>query len=326
MHTIARTLLAAALFVTVAAAGTHAETIRIATWNIEHLRAQNGAGFVKRDTEDYEALARYAAELNADVIALQEVEGPDAAARVFNPDEYQFFFSHRNDVQNTGFAVRKSLTVTQNPDFEALSLGDSVRRGTDITVQVGETQIRMLSVHLKSGCFQDGLFVDRGGNISGSGNACGKLAQQVPVLEQWIDARAGEGVPFVVLGDWNRRFDSVGDVFFPEIDDAEPANADLARVTEGRQSECLNGAFPLYIDHIVFDLQASKFALPTSFTQVEYTDEDMDAFRLSDHCPIAVNLDIQTVEPSELKAQILERMGNLEREFLELRKIVQQLD
>lgn len=326
MHAVVKKLLIAALFVTVAAGAARAETIRIATWNIEHLRAQDGTGHVKRDAEDYEALQRYAAELNADVVALQEVEGPDAAARIFSPDQYSFFFSSRNNVQNTGFAVRKTLQVTQNPDFEALSLDDSVRRGTDITVQIGETQVRMLSIHLKSGCFQDGLFVDRGGNISGSGNACGKLAQQVPVLEEWIDARASEGMPFVVLGDWNRRFDSAGDVFFPEIDDMDPANADLTRVTEGRRSECLNGRFPLYIDHIVFDVQAFKLAIPTSFVQIEYTDDDMDELRLSDHCPIGVTLDIQTEEPSNLKARILERMGNLEREFLELRKIVEQLD
>ncbi|WP_159820262.1 hypothetical protein [Colwellia sp. 20A7] len=33
-----------------------------------------------------------------------------------------------------------------------------------------------------------------------------KLSNQVQPLEAWIDARATEGIPFIVLGDFNRRF------------------------------------------------------------------------------------------------------------------------
>ena len=40
MHAIVRKLLIAALFVTVGAGAVRAETIRIATWNIEHLTAR----------------------------------------------------------------------------------------------------------------------------------------------------------------------------------------------------------------------------------------------------------------------------------------------
>lgn len=69
-----------------------AETIKFTTWNIEHLRAENNTGNVRRDDDDFAALARYAANLDADVIALQEVDGPEAAARVFDPNEYDFFF------------------------------------------------------------------------------------------------------------------------------------------------------------------------------------------------------------------------------------------
>jgi hypothetical protein len=58
-----------------------------------------------------------------------------------------------------------------------------------------------MSVHLKSGCFE---------NASTSA-ACETLLAQVPVLEGWIDAAADGSMPFIVLGDFNRRLTQSGD-------------------------------------------------------------------------------------------------------------------
>lgn len=96
----------------------NAERVIIATWNIENLRDTNLEGPNRRKQVDYDRLAGYVTQLNADVVALQEVEGADAARRVFDPNEYNLFFSGRDDDQLTGFAVRKALEVTQNPDYE----------------------------------------------------------------------------------------------------------------------------------------------------------------------------------------------------------------
>ena len=56
-----------------------------------------------RSKQDVAALRRYALELDADVISLQEVDGPDAARLVFT--DHEFCFSGRISVQNNGFAV-----------------------------------------------------------------------------------------------------------------------------------------------------------------------------------------------------------------------------
>ena len=168
-----------------------AETVRIATWNIEHLRAQNQVGAVKRDDQDFAKLASLAQSLDADIIALQEVDGEAAARRVFDDGVYNFHFSDRNDRQRTGFAVRKTINVTSDLDYTDLSIGDSVRRGTDITVEIDGQALRLLSVHLKSGCF------DR--PLTTNSNACNKLEQQLPILERWIDERTIDGIPFIVF-------------------------------------------------------------------------------------------------------------------------------
>ena len=46
-----------------------------------------------------------------------------------------------------------------------------------------------------------------------------------------IDDRAAEGIPFIVLGDFNRRFDASDDEFWQAIDDGKPRNADLRYLT-----------------------------------------------------------------------------------------------
>jgi len=272
-------------------------SLKIATWNIENLRPNSN--------KDFRQLQDYAELLDADVIALQEVDGVEAVSKVFDEDDYQFFFSRRNHPQRTGFAVRQGIRVEQNPDYEELDVGD-VRHGTDITVQVGEDQaIRMLSVHLKSGCFERDLT----GSVRGG---CIKLKQQLPILEEWIDQRAQAEIPFVVMGDFNRRFNQINDDFWQEIDDGNPVNADLIKVTENRLSTCFDGQYPDYIDHIVLDQITSQWWDHSSFEQVNYNQPLSRQDLLSDHCAIAVSLNIPTT-PSEPSPQEPSRTELLER-------------
>ena len=185
--------------------------LKIATWNMEWLNRSNNTGVVKRTNADYAKLAEYADLLDADIVAVQVVDGPEALQRVFDPAIYDFHMSSRNHVQRTGYAYRKTLDVTPMPDYTALDVG-SLRYGADLQVTVGGQTMRLLDVHLKSGCFT--------GSLTGSSASCQKLAQQVPPLEAWIDARAAEGMPFMVLGDFNRRmFSNNNDQLWAAIDD-----------------------------------------------------------------------------------------------------------
>ena len=298
-------LLAACL---VLAAPARAEPVEIATWNIEHLRAETGIGAVKRTEADFAALRAAVLVLDADIVALQEVNGPEAAARVFPPEEYAFYFSARNNTQRTGFAVRRDLVVYQNPDLETLGLGGDLRHGADITVDLNGTAIRLLSVHLKSGCWEAPL-------TDGSRD-CVRLVQQVPALEAWIDARSVEDVSFAVLGDFNRRFDldealaAPGAGLWQEIDDGDPAGLDLVRANAGRISACKGGRYPDYIDHLVLDEQAAAWIVPGSFEQVLLPTPTPQATRLSDHCPISVRID-PVIVPSEPKTEVLSSAGKV---------------
>ncbi|MEM1349803.1 MAG: endonuclease/exonuclease/phosphatase family protein, partial [Myxococcota bacterium] len=248
-----------------------------------------GEGPTPRTESDYAALRSYAEQLDADVVALQEIDGPEAARRVFDPKVYDFHFSSRAHTQLVGFAYKKTLRVTHNPDLVALARVNSerLRYGVDLTVHTKGHSMRLLAVHLKSGCFEsplDGPYRDRE-----RPDACKKLKRQVPVLERWIEARAKEEVPFAVLGDFNRRFAKQDEVW-RRLNDKEAHGVGLHTETMHHRSECMQGRYPRYIDHLVFDDRAWAKVDPKSFAQLVFRNEDERKYgrRLSDHCPVSM--------------------------------------
>lgn len=264
--------------------------LKLASWNVEHLAERDGTGCRPRSQADYAALRAHAEALGADVVALQEVESRAAAERVFDPARWTVLVEERTGsartsacggraqgqtirAQRTGFAIRRGLPFERQPDLTALQLGDAdLRSGVDVILRPrGGEPLRLLSVHLKSGC------------SAGDRNAaCAVLFRQVPVLEAWIDRRAAEGLRFAVLGDFNRRLALAGDAVWAEWDDASPANADLALAAGDRGARC-NPRYPDFIDHIVLDRRAT--ADLAGFEETPYAGE-----ALSDHCVVSARL------------------------------------
>lgn len=296
--------------------GAHAEprnSLTLATWNLEwliapssfqHLKAHclpkgappapntlpcDVAQRLERSERDFAALARYARELNADVISLQEVDG-EAAARLVFPG-YTFCFTRRAHVQNNGFAVRASVPHRCDPDLESLSLGDSLRRGAQLTLYPGERrEMRLLSVHLKSGCADKPL--------SRADKACYDLARQIPALRRWIDEQERSGQPYAVLGDFNR--DLLGDTtpggLWQQLSGpSEPPH--LVNVASGQAfRNCVPGqGYAAYIDHIVLSRGLALAVVPGSFSRLTYRPVDARRARLSDHCPVAIRAHIQQI-------------------------------
>lgn len=259
-----------------------AETLNIATWNIEHLRdGVDDPSRFRRTAEEFDRLRQHAQRLGADVIAVQEIENTRALARVFDPARYAFFVSDRRHTQRTGFAVRRSISAKRHPDLTVLGAGGRLRHGVDVEISVEGRTLRLLSVHLKSFCFEGSVMAPRS-------DACRKLALQIPALERWIDDRAKENTPFAVLGDFNRRFDAPGDDFWPMIDDGDPTQLKLRRANAGKRAMCNGGRYPLFIDHIVYDHLASTWVVPGSFEELVYTGSP-----LSDHCPVSLTLNMR---------------------------------
>ncbi|MFC7380103.1 endonuclease/exonuclease/phosphatase family protein [Brevundimonas sp. GCM10030266] len=271
------------------------EPLRIATWNMEHLAERDGEGCRPRTEADYALLRRHAEALDADVIAFQEVQSRAAAERVFDAAAWEVVMSSRPPsgrsgecrgrpglfIQNqaVGFAVRKGVAFTRNADLSALGLGNpDLRWGVDITVNEGRP-LRLLAVHLKSGCNSGRAPTDPD---------CPVLFDQAPVLEGWTEARAREGQAFVVLGDWNRRLASRGDAFLAELNDGEPREADLT-LASGDQGAACKARYREFIDFIATGGAATARIEPGSFAEYRYGGGPEDEHP-SDHCPVSVRI------------------------------------
>jgi hypothetical protein len=110
---------------------------------MEHLADSDGEGCRPRNYADYQLLKQYAEILAADVVAVQEVEKEQALARVFDPTVWSLEISRRSDqvpaapcrddpdhkliTQRTGFAIRKELRYTRNPDVTAVCTENFIR-------------------------------------------------------------------------------------------------------------------------------------------------------------------------------------------------------
>ncbi|MFD2265413.1 endonuclease/exonuclease/phosphatase family protein [Lacibacterium aquatile] len=290
-----------------------AQTLRIATWNLGFLTEQpdqvnadfNGPVAVRRSPEHFARLARYAERLDADIIAIEEVENEAVARLVFDPTKYEIFLTNEQDHQRVGFAVRHGVVHQKNPTslplFDVLGTPDtpptqrSLRQALQMTVQFGGLSIEMLAVHLKSRCARE--------PVSTANDHCPDFAKQVPVLKAWLKEQHEANKPFIVLGDFNREFEDIApqgngtylvsdDEVWKEMLSAAP---DLVRTTAGQRSHCWGAYYAQFIDHIVLDGQAAKLLRPYTFYQMVFdeqprSDEEGRYLReyLSDHCPASV--------------------------------------
>jgi hypothetical protein len=246
-----------------------------------------------RTEPDFAALRGYVARLDADVIAIQEVDGPVAARQVFT--DHDFCFTTRRAVQNNGFAIRRGrgIRFACGPDFLPLAVGHRhLRVGAQLTLFPGTPQeLHLLGVHLKSGCARQ--------RLEESAEACELLKQQIVPLRAWIDAQARSGHRFALLGDFNRRLAqessrpsrAANRQMWPELNRSALPGAKLVAITADRPYvKCrLSEPHGAYIDHILAGEKAAELWLAGTFRRIRYVERDAARLRLSDHCPLAVD-------------------------------------
>jgi hypothetical protein len=149
------------------------------------------------------------ANLNADILAFQEVSGETAVREVLpgNGADYEVCSFDDFKVQRLAIAWKRALGISSDCVAErTLSLPsinptDQVRPGLSLTPQIDGKQLRVMTLHLKSSCVSP--LEDRG-KLDGGGNACPILQQQVRPLEAWLEARSS-GTPVIIMGDFNRN-------------------------------------------------------------------------------------------------------------------------
>lgn len=293
-------------------------TLKLATWNMEWLLTPAGfnalkghctpaadpqrrrqrslpcdvAANLERSATDVAAMARYARQLDADVIAVQEVDGAAAARQVF--PGYEFCFTGGPAVQNTGFAIRRGLPFRCGADLTALSLGDSVRRGATLVLYPGtQRELHLLGVHLKSGCARAQLDTRE--------HSCERLARQGPALYDWLAGEAHAGYRYAVLGDFNRDLLAESGA----LSNHAPPGGLWAQLQETGSDLVFNTAqgqvfhnchigqpHTGYIDYILLGNALKSQLIAGSFERLTYSARDAWRLKLSDHCPVAIKLSL----------------------------------
>lgn len=264
-----------------------ARDLKITTWNMDWLTLRPAGDPALpddvriRQPEDFALLRQAVRQLNSDMIAFQEVDGIQAAEQVFDTQTYRLLVTEDSVVQHVGLAIRKTLGVTRNPELAGLDVPSphahhALRHGLDITVTDGASSLRLLIVHLKTGCWARPL--------SERKHACPTLYRQFHILKRWIEARRNENIAYAVIGDFNRRL-TRKDPVMQELE----AIAPLTLTTQGYVSPCEGGR--RFIDHIILGGPARHWLVPKSLTVMTFRDAPPGAL-LSDHCPVSVHLDM----------------------------------
>ena len=160
----------------------------------------------------------------------------------------------------------------------ALGADDRFQRwGTDITVTVNGRDLRLLSVHLRTGCW--GAKQDADG---GRAETCATLRGQILLLRACADARREEGTAFAVLGDFNRRLAVPGDWALRLL---SPPSARLHLATSGLVTRC-DPRFAELIDHLVAGGGAEAMLVPGSTRELPRHGSH------SDHCAVSASFRI----------------------------------
>lgn len=296
-------------------AGMAADTLKLASWNMEWLltpatfnqlrgrctpdgqppRTRRAlpcdvAADLERSATDLAVLRRYARELDADVVALQEVDGVAAARQIF--EGYEFCFTGSAALQNNGFAIRRGLPFRCGTDLKDLSLDDKVRRGVEVVLfPDGPRAIHLLGVHLKSGCAME--------RLDSSETACRQLAAQAAPLRRWVAAQVAANRRFALLGDFNRNLlaesrSTPVTGLWQQIGGQPHSQSSLAITAAGSAfRNCAAGQrYSSYIDYILLGNRLQQQLIAGSFERTTWSAKDAGRRKLSDHCPVSVRLRI----------------------------------
>lgn len=263
-------------------------SLKLTSWNMDWLtlRPANDhalpADAPTRTTADFAALRHYASRLHSDVLAFEEVDSLEAARLVFPPEEYDLYITPDHITQRVGLAIRRDagLTVTMNPEVTALNVPQPgrhypLRGGMDVTLHRGASSLRLLVVHLKTGCWAQPLTAKK--------RACSLLYQQFHVIEDWILDRLDDGTPFAILGDFNRRLTPADPLM-----QALQSDANLTLTTAGFTSPCRRGG-ELFIDHVLLGNRAREWFIPGSLRVMTFRNVGKE-LTLSDHCPVSIQM------------------------------------
>lgn len=276
-----------------------AKIIRLASWNINTLSETSGKSILKnsiiRTDSDYDLLKKYAQEISADIVSLQEMGSYNAIKRIFQEDTWDVLFAENDsgDIIHTAIVIRKNTINILETNYISTTINANKtpergqRNAVEVLFEVNGKKVWLLCIHLKSACHLDHL-------ADPYNHSCSILNEQANWLNGWINRRKHENIPIIISGDFNRKINHYGDK--DELWQKITQNNYLIRFPYYKRSKCRmanNYNNPEPIDFFVMNQVAYGYHIKGSFYEFSYRNKDIKERRysLSDHCPIIIEYD-----------------------------------
>lgn len=227
-------LFAIALIVSSLTTTSHAADLTVVSWNIANLAAPGQAlrGYDRTDNE-YDELKKQIEEMNADVVAFQEI-GSIKGLEAILPKAYTYQFESRCYVNKhqckddaddiyTAIAIKSDIShsffqINQLAIEHQNECGDTprkVRGAVGVDVTINGTRYLIPSLHVKATC-KDNSVED------GTADDCATQREQISRLRKWMDSQP-EDTAIILAGDFNRKLlepsDKIRKEFFSSLTD-----------------------------------------------------------------------------------------------------------
>lgn len=253
----------------------------ISTFNVEWLG--DGVNDRKDRTEnDYKFIAKIISELNADIVALQEIENKDAIKRILKYlKNYKYIISDNKSAQNLAYLYNSKLKIINNYIYDKVDFADrSTRPALVLVAKKNNFDFVISNVHFKSTSRYDNTKEKRERSIS-------IRTQQAEKMSLFIDSilNSGKEKDVIIVGDFN---DS-------PIRKKDPSLISLINYNKGEfltseLKSCKNKS--LYsIDHIFISNSVKNRFILSSERSYNFNliYEKEITSNISDHCPVSAN-------------------------------------
>jgi endonuclease/exonuclease/phosphatase family metal-dependent hydrolase len=259
------------------------DDICVATLNIAWL-GDGKNDRLDREEEDYKNIANVISQVEADFIALQEIENDEAIKRVLAYLPQYDYFIDDSGSQNVGIIFSKELEVEVLDIYTPLLTGNKrLRPGLWARVKKGNFDFYAMVVHFKSTSrFDEGE--------EGKERSRGIRKKQAEIINKWADSLLtnGKEQDLIILGDFNdsplkKRYNTLNRINSKKL---EFITADL----QSCKFEKLKG-----IDHLLVTASAKQRLIPKSIGiyNLHKAYKKNIAAQISDHCPVFARFDIK---------------------------------
>lgn len=256
--------------------------ITLGTFNMEWFGDNSSDDHKSRTDADDALLAEVLRDTDADILAVQEIENPEALKRLLRLlPEYRFALGSTGGKQRLGFLYRPPVEIDSVQELAVIAVeAGHTRAGLLVECRVGDVHWQMLAVHLKATSRADST-----PELEERSRTLRRL--QVLQIRLWADSvlEKTKEQKVIILGDWNdspRKKQSTLDTL--------KSAARLTFLTSDYMS-CAYSGLPA-IDHIVMSDSALRDVLPGTLRTVNFRAmlSDKEVQRVSDHCPVVVQI------------------------------------